>query len=92
MSILPPFADLSESDFDRAPDSESDRKIGSTLVDPLKTVPNSTRPETSDQSSVATTINHLAEPRDVSLGGRSRPLIKKHFESLSASDYHQVIH
>ena len=78
--ILPPFAELSESELERASDSESGQIAGSTLADALKTAPNCTLPDSSDQSSVATPVNHPTEPREVPLGGRSRTKIKVHFE------------
>ena len=81
---LPPpplFGDQSESELDRASDSESGPNAGSTLADALKTVHDCSLPVCSDQSSVATPFDPPREPRDVPLGGRSRALIKEHFEN-----------
>ena len=69
MTILPPFADLSRSDIERACDSESGQNVRSTLADALKTAPSSLLPETSDQSKVAILVNPPDEPRYVPLGG-----------------------
>ena len=83
-SPLPPpplFGDQSGSEFDRASDSESGPNAGSTLADALKTVHDCSLPVCSDQSSVATPFDPPREPRDVPLGGRSRALIKEHFEN-----------
>ena len=83
-SALPPpplFGDQSGSEVDRASDSESGPNAGSTLADALKTVPDCSLPVCSDQSSVATPFDPPPEPRDVPLGGRSRAVIKEHFEN-----------
>ena len=81
VTVLRPFGNISESDFDRASDSDSGQYVGSTLADALKTVPDCNLPGSSDQSSVVTPVNPPVTPRDASLGGRSRALIKEHFES-----------
>ena len=80
VTILPPFTGLIESEFERASDSDSEHNAGSTIADALKTAPNCTLPDSSDQSSVATPVNRPIEPRDASLGGRRRIMIKEHFE------------
>ena len=82
-SLPPPplFGDQSESEVDRASDSESGPNAGSTLADALKTVHDCSLHVCSDQSSVATPFDPPREPRDVPLGGRSRALIKEHFEN-----------
>ena len=46
----------------------------------MKTAPNCTLPDSSDQSSVATPVNRPIEPKDASLGGRSPAMFKEHFE------------
>ena len=80
MTILPPFAGYSESDFERVSESESDQYVGSTLADALKTTPHCLLPETSDQSSVVSPASSPAVPRQFPLGGRSGAMIKEHFE------------
>ena len=81
VTIPPSIGELSESDFSRVSDSESGQNAGSTLADALKTVPDCNLPGSSDLSSVGTPVNLPGEPRDVPLGGRSRALIKEHFET-----------
>ena len=81
MTILPSIGDLSESDFGRVSDSESGQNAGSTPADALKTVPDCNLRGSSDLSRVGTPVNLPGEPRDVPLGGRSRALIKEHFET-----------
>ena len=81
VTIPPSIGELSESDFGRVSDSESGQNAGSTLADALKTVPDCNLPGSSDLSSVGTPVNLPGEPRDVPLGGRSRALIKEHFET-----------
>ena len=63
VTILPPFTELSESEFERASDSESGHNAGSTLADALKTAPNYTLPDSSDQSIVATPSIVQSSPR-----------------------------
>ena len=80
LDIHPPFTELSESEFERASDSEIKQNGGSTLADALKTAPNCTLPDSSDQSSIATPVHRSAEPREAPLEERSRAMIKEHFE------------
>ena len=49
VTIRPPFTQLSESEFERASDSGSGHNAGSTLADALKTAPNCTLPDSSNQ-------------------------------------------
>ena len=81
VTLLPPFGNIRQSDFDHASDSDSGQYVGSTLADALKTIPDCNLPGSSNQSSVVTPVNPPVEPRDAPLGGRSRALIKEHFES-----------
>ena len=78
---FPLFGGQSETGPERETDSESGLNVGSTLADALKTVHDYNLPATSEQSSVATPHDLPRGPRDVPLGGRSRALIKEHFEN-----------
>ena len=78
---FPLFGSQSETGHERETDSESGLNVGSTLADALKPVHDYNLPVTSEQSSVSTPHDLPRGPRDVPLGGRSRALIKEHFDN-----------